>query len=325
MITLCFGLSLHAPRDPRYTGVATGTPEQVPIHVCVRTRSSGACRMATAVAAASRPRGRVPRSGRFIPQPPRELKQGLPGRRLLQLCRVAGAPAIANGLESAHPPQPDANALYPEPDIIMRSHPNPMTVFIKSAAEIENMRVAGRLAAEVLEMIAPHVQPGVTTGELDRICHDYIIKVQQARFRHRSTTTASPKSICTSVNHVVCHGIPIGQAHAEERRHRQYRRHRDQGRLPRRHQQDVPGRQGRAACRAPGAHHAGVPLPGHRGGAARRTPGRHRPRDPAARREQLLLRGARVLRPRHRQRSSTRSPRCCITAAPAPAWNCSRA
>ena len=55
-----------------------------------------------------------------------------------------------------------------------------MTVTIKSAEEIEKMRVAGRLAAEVLEMIGEHVKPGVTTEELDRICHDYIVNVQQA-------------------------------------------------------------------------------------------------------------------------------------------------
>jgi len=69
------------------------------------------------------------------------------------------------------------------------------------------MRVAGRLAGEVLRMIAPHVRPGITTGELDRICHDYIVNEQQAvpaPLNYRGF----PKSICTSVNHVVCHGIP---------------------------------------------------------------------------------------------------------------------
>lgn len=82
-----------------------------------------------------------------------------------------------------------------------------MAVHIKTAAEIEKMRVAGRLAAEVLEMIAPHVVPGVTTGELDRICHEYMVneqKVIPAPLNYRGF----PKSICTSVNQVVCHGIP---------------------------------------------------------------------------------------------------------------------
>jgi methionyl aminopeptidase len=83
----------------------------------------------------------------------------------------------------------------------------PMAVTIKTPEEIEKMRIAGRLAGEVLKMIAPHVQPGVTTGELDQICHDYIVNVQQA-IPAPLNYKGFPKSICTSVNHVVCHGIP---------------------------------------------------------------------------------------------------------------------
>ena len=82
-----------------------------------------------------------------------------------------------------------------------------MTVSIKTPEEIEKMRVAGRLAADVLEMIEPHVQAGVTTEELDRICHDYIVNVQQA-IPAPLNYHGFPKSICTSINHVVCHGIP---------------------------------------------------------------------------------------------------------------------
>ncbi len=82
-----------------------------------------------------------------------------------------------------------------------------MPVTIKSPEEIEKMRVAGRLAAEVLEMIAPHVQAGITTDELDRICHDYIVNVQQA-IPAPLNYRGFPKSICTSLNHQVCHGIP---------------------------------------------------------------------------------------------------------------------
>ena len=82
-----------------------------------------------------------------------------------------------------------------------------MSATIKTPEEIEKMRVAGRLAAEVLEMIGPHVQPGVTTDELDRICHDYIVNVQQA-IPAPLNYRGFPKSICTSVNHVICHGIP---------------------------------------------------------------------------------------------------------------------
>ena len=78
---------------------------------------------------------------------------------------------------------------------------------IKTPDEIEKMRVAGKLAADVLHMIRPHVKPGVTTGELDRICHDYIVNVQQA-VPAPLNYHGFPKSICTSVNHQVCHGIP---------------------------------------------------------------------------------------------------------------------
>lgn len=82
-----------------------------------------------------------------------------------------------------------------------------MPVTIKTPEDIEKMRVAGRLAAEVLEMIAPHVQPGISTGELDRMCHDYIVNRQQA-IPAPLNYNGFPKSICTSLNHVVCHGIP---------------------------------------------------------------------------------------------------------------------
>jgi methionyl aminopeptidase len=82
-----------------------------------------------------------------------------------------------------------------------------MSVTIKSAEEIEKMRVAGRLAAEVLEMIEPHVKPGITTDELDRLCHDYIVNEQQA-VPAPLNYHGFPKSICSSINHVVCHGIP---------------------------------------------------------------------------------------------------------------------
>ena len=87
-----------------------------------------------------------------------------------------------------------------------------MSVQIKNAEEIERMRVAGRLASEVLDFIAPHVRPGVTTQKLNDLCHEYMVGVQ-------GTTPAPlnyappgykpyPRSICTSVNHQVCHGIP---------------------------------------------------------------------------------------------------------------------
>ncbi len=82
-----------------------------------------------------------------------------------------------------------------------------MNVTIKTPEEQDKMRVAGRLAAEVLDMIGEHVRPGITTEELDRICHEYITSVQDA-IPAPLNYRGFPKSICTSVNHVVCHGIP---------------------------------------------------------------------------------------------------------------------
>lgn len=82
-----------------------------------------------------------------------------------------------------------------------------MAVSIKTGEEIEKMRVAGRLASEVLMMIGEHVQPGITTDQLNQICHDYIVDVQQA-IPAPLNYHGFPKSVCTSVNHVICHGIP---------------------------------------------------------------------------------------------------------------------
>jgi methionyl aminopeptidase len=87
-----------------------------------------------------------------------------------------------------------------------------VSAVIKSSVDIEKMRVAGRLAAEVLDYITPFVKPGVTTGEIDRLCHEYMVKVQNtvpAPLNYApSGYEPYPKSICTSVNHQVCHGIP---------------------------------------------------------------------------------------------------------------------
>src|SRR5688572_11478648 len=78
---------------------------------------------------------------------------------------------------------------------------------VKKPEEIEKMRIAGHLAAEVLTMIGPYVQEGITTDELNTICHDYIVNVQKA-IPAPLNYHGFPKSICTSVNHQVCHGIP---------------------------------------------------------------------------------------------------------------------
>ena len=87
-----------------------------------------------------------------------------------------------------------------------------MSITIKTAADIEAMRTACRLASEVLDILGPHVRPGVTTNELDRIAHDHIVNVQKAIPAPLNYQPPGykpyPKSICTSVNQVICHGIP---------------------------------------------------------------------------------------------------------------------
>lgn len=82
-----------------------------------------------------------------------------------------------------------------------------MPITIKTPEEIEKMRIAGRLASDVLTMIEPYVQEGITTDELNTLCHNYIVDVQNA-IPAPLGYNGFPKSICTSVNHVVCHGIP---------------------------------------------------------------------------------------------------------------------
>ena len=91
-----------------------------------------------------------------------------------------------------------------------------MSVTIKTPEDIEKMRVACRLASEVLDYIEPHVKPGVTTEQLDKLCHDYMVDVQgtvPAPLNYAPPGYSPyPKSICTSVNHQVCHGIPGNKA-----------------------------------------------------------------------------------------------------------------
>lgn len=91
-----------------------------------------------------------------------------------------------------------------------------MNAKIKTPEEIEKMRVAGRLGSEVLDFITPHIRPGVTTAELDRLCHDYMVNEQgtvPAPLNYCPPGfTPFPKSICTSINHQICHGIPNDKA-----------------------------------------------------------------------------------------------------------------
>ena len=109
-------------------------------------------------------------------------------------------------------------ARTPTPKVAHRTRPAalaiipPMTITYKSAADIDAMRVAGRLTSEVLDMLTEHVKPGVTTEQLDKLCHDHIVHVQKAIPAPLNYAPPGyvpyPKSICTSINHQVCHGIP---------------------------------------------------------------------------------------------------------------------
>lgn len=88
-----------------------------------------------------------------------------------------------------------------------------MAIVIKNKEDIEYMRIAGKLAAEVLDYITPFVVPGVTTNRLDQLCYEYIVNVQQGypaplKYQPRPDCPPYPKSICTSVNNEICHGIP---------------------------------------------------------------------------------------------------------------------
>ena len=184
------------------------------------------------------------------------------------------------------------------------------------------MRVAGRLAAELLDYLTPHVQPGITTGELDRIAHDYQVNVQHvvpATLNYAPPGHSPyPASICTSVNHVVCHGIPgdkklkpgdivnIDVTVIKDGWH---------GDSSRMFYVGTPSIQARRLVET---HVRGdVARDPRRCGPARTsaTSATRSRRSPKV----TVLGRARVLRPRHRPRSSTRSRRCCITAGPAPA------
>ena len=165
------------------------------------------------------------------------------------------------------------------------------------------MRVAGRLASELLDYLTPHVKPGVTTREINDLAHDYMVNVQHTIPATLNYAPPGHSPYPASLVHV---GQPrrvprhSRRQEAEGRRHRQHRRHRDQGRLPRRHEPHVLGRQAVDPGEAPVRSHVRGDVARHPRGAAGRAPGRHRRHDPALRRRPRLLDRARVLRPRHR-------------------------
>ena len=186
-------------------------------------------------------------------------------------------------------------------------------ITIKSPAEQEKMRVAGRLAAEVLDMIGEHVKPGVTTEELDRLCFEHITQVQKsipANVNYRGF----PKTICSSVNHVVCHGIPndkvlkSGDILNIDVTVIRDGFHGDTSRMYYVGKPALPAQRLAETCWE--AMWRGIEKV-----QTRRAPRRHRPRHPDLRGRQQFLRGARILRARHRPRVPRRSAGAALRRA----------
>ena len=184
-------------------------------------------------------------------------------------------------------------------------------VSIKSAADIEMARKAGAMAAEVLHMIGEHVRPGVTTDELDRICNEYIVNVLKA-IPANVGYHGFPKTICASVNHVICHGIPsakvlkngdilnIDVAVIKDGWF---------GDTSRMYYVGQP-----SPLAPPGQHHLRSHPRRDHGSQARRDAGRYRPCHPDRRAPRAFQHRARILRPRHRAGLSRRPPGVALRA-----------
>ena len=176
--------------------------------------------------------------------------------------------------------------------------------------DIQGMRIAGQKAASVLEMIEPFVQPGISTEELDQRCHQFIVEELDcvpAPLNYGSPPF--PKSICTSLNHVVCHGIPSSSKTLKNGDSLNI----DitvitKGWLLRRHEQNVFCRSTFCTFQKTFKHHQRMPLQGHREGDCRKQAGGYRPcNSGSCRKEQIQCR-PRVLRSRHSEGISRRAP-----------------
>ena len=130
-------------------------------------------------------------------------------------------------------------AAIERPEYVGKRYPRIGEPNVKDAATIEAMRVAGRIAAQALAEVGKHVEPGVTTDELDRIGHEFLC--DHGAYPRTLGYRGYPKSLCSSLNEVICHGIPDDTV-VRGRGHRQHRHHRVHRRRPRRHERHLPGR-----------------------------------------------------------------------------------
>ena len=209
------------------------------------------------------------------------------------------------------------------PVVETRPAPEERRIRLHGPEDFAGMRKAGKLAAQVLDFITPHVKPGVTTGRLDKLCHDFILDhgAIPAPLNYRGF----PKSICTSVNHVVCHGIPgervldpgdilnIDVTVILDGWHGDTSRMYLLG-------EKVPVKARKLVEVTYEAMMRGIA-----GGEARRAFRRHRPCHPDLCRGQALLGGARFLRPRHRPHLPRRALDPAFRRSRVRASNCARA
>ena len=167
-----------------------------------------------------------------------------------------------------------------------------------NAFQIDKMREAGLLAFDLLDAVEEMIGPGVSTLEIDQLVDELTREAGavSAPLNYRGF----PKHCCTSINDVVCHGIPNEGGGPPGGRHRQRRRDPDPRRVPRGQLPDLPDRRGVGDGETPGRDDPRGARGGDRRGEPRGARGRHRPRHPGPGRAPWLLRGARVHGPRHR-------------------------
>ncbi len=200
-------------------------------------------------------------------------------------------------------------ANIPRPEYVGKKQPRLGEPDVKDADTIARMRVAGQLAAQALEEVGRHIRPGVTTDYLDQVGHDFL--VSHGAYPSTLGYRGYPKSLCTSLNEVICHGIPddtvVGDGDIVNIDITAIHRRR-----ARRHQRHLPGRRrGRGVAAAGGAHPRGDDAR-HQGRGPRTAAERHRAGHRVLRQAVRLRGGARLHRPRHRHHLPLRADRAAL-------------